>query len=112
MVAANRRNGLASLLVASRGHPRTALPTVASVVITVAALYFGREVFLPIAGAVLLAFAIAQSFHGSNASAFPAWPRSSPASPAPLQRSRCSPSSSPPKSAISRRTLPSTRSTS
>lgn len=65
-MAANRRNGagapqpdLANLLAASRGHPRTALPTVASVVITVAALYFGREVFLPIAVAVLLTFAIA-----------------------------------------------------
>ncbi|MDX8440570.1 AI-2E family transporter [Mesorhizobium australafricanum] len=50
---------LASLLAASRGHPRTALPTVASVVTTVAALYFGREVFLPIAVALLLTFAIA-----------------------------------------------------
>jgi len=65
-VAANRRNGvgapeprLASLLAASRGHPRTVLPTVASVVTTVAALYFGREVFLPIAVALLLTFAIA-----------------------------------------------------
>lgn len=64
MVAANRGNGaseprLESLLAASRGHPRMALPTVASVVVTVAALYFGREVFLPIAVAVLLTFAIA-----------------------------------------------------
>ncbi|WP_292236506.1 AI-2E family transporter, partial [Mesorhizobium sp.] len=65
-MAANRGNGerasepgLASLLAASRGHPRTALPTVASVVTTVAALYFGREVFLPIAVALLLTFAIA-----------------------------------------------------
>ncbi|PBB17449.1 AI-2E family transporter [Mesorhizobium sp. WSM4313] len=63
-MAANRRNGvseprLASLLAASRGHPRTVLPTVASVVTTVAALYFGREVFLPIAVALLLTFAIA-----------------------------------------------------
>ncbi|TPI12733.1 AI-2E family transporter [Mesorhizobium sp. B4-1-3] len=65
-MAANRRNGaaasepaLTNLVAASRGHPRTALPTVASVVITVAALYFGREVFLPIAVAVLLTFAIA-----------------------------------------------------
>ena len=62
----NRRNGmrasepgLASLLAASRGHPRTVLPTVATVVTTVAALYFGREVFLPIAVALLLTFAIA-----------------------------------------------------
>lgn len=64
MVAANRGNGaseprLEGLLAASRGHPRTALPTVASVVVTVAALYFGREVFLPIAVALLLTFAIA-----------------------------------------------------
>jgi len=65
-VAASRRNGTAapeprleSLLAASRGHPRTVLPTVASVVTTVAALYFGREVFLPIAVALLLTFAIA-----------------------------------------------------
>lgn len=65
-VAGNRGNvvraserGLASLLAASRGHPRTALPTMASVVTTVAALYFGREVFLPIAVALLLTFAIA-----------------------------------------------------
>ncbi|RWA65417.1 MAG: AI-2E family transporter [Mesorhizobium sp.] len=65
-VAGNLQNGaraskpgLASLLAASRGHPRTALPTVASVVATVAALYFGREVFLPIAVALLLTFAIA-----------------------------------------------------
>ena len=65
-MAANRRNGVAApeprlegLLAASRGHPRTVLPTVASVVTTVAALYFGREVFLPIAVALLLTFAIA-----------------------------------------------------
>lgn len=63
-MAANRGNGarepgLASLLAASRGHPRTALPTVATVVATVAALYFGRDVFLPIAVALLLTFAIA-----------------------------------------------------
>ncbi|WP_434722151.1 AI-2E family transporter [Mesorhizobium sp. RIZ17] len=66
-MAASRRNGvggaseprLASLLAASRGHPRTVLPTVASVVTSVAALYFGREVFLPIAVALLLTFAIA-----------------------------------------------------
>ncbi|WP_373424617.1 AI-2E family transporter [Mesorhizobium sp. SARCC-RB16n] len=40
-------------------HRRTALPTVATVVVTVAALYFGREVFLPIAIALLLTFALA-----------------------------------------------------
>ncbi|TIR87240.1 MAG: hypothetical protein E5X13_32920, partial [Mesorhizobium sp.] len=50
---------MAGLLAASRSHPRTALPTVATVVASVAALYFGREVFLPIAVALLLTFAIA-----------------------------------------------------
>ncbi|WP_246682428.1 AI-2E family transporter [Mesorhizobium sp. B3-2-1] len=35
------------------------MPTVATVVVTVAALYFGREVFLPIAIALLLTFALA-----------------------------------------------------
>ncbi|WP_181175841.1 AI-2E family transporter [Mesorhizobium sp. B2-3-4] len=40
-------------------HPRTALPNVATIVTTVAALYFGREVFLPIAIALLLTFALA-----------------------------------------------------
>ncbi|AZO58470.1 MAG: AI-2E family transporter [Mesorhizobium sp.] len=65
-MADNRQNGtrepepgLAGLLAASRSHPRTALPTVATVVASVAALYFGREVFLPIAVALLLTFAIA-----------------------------------------------------
>ncbi|WP_411908798.1 MULTISPECIES: AI-2E family transporter [unclassified Mesorhizobium] len=43
----------------SVAHRRTALPTVATVVVTVAALYFGREVFLPIAIALLLTFALA-----------------------------------------------------
>ncbi|WP_292544110.1 AI-2E family transporter, partial [Mesorhizobium sp.] len=52
-------SGLVGLLAASRAHPRTALPTVATVVTTVAALYFGREVFLPIAVALLLTFALA-----------------------------------------------------
>ena len=52
-------SGLAGLLTTSRAHPRTALPTVATVVTVVAALYFGREVFLPIAIALLLTFALA-----------------------------------------------------
>lgn len=50
-------SGLQSTL--SVAHRRTALPTVATVVVTVAALYFGREVFLPIAIALLLTFALA-----------------------------------------------------
>ncbi|TGQ64213.1 AI-2E family transporter [Mesorhizobium sp. M00.F.Ca.ET.186.01.1.1] len=63
---ANRRNGTASpaqglddILSAAAPHPRTALPNVATTVTTVAALYFGREVFLPIAIALLLTFALA-----------------------------------------------------
>src|SRR5690242_215274 len=65
-VAANRRNGTASeahglddILAAAAPHPRTALPNVATTVTTVAGLYFGREVFLPIAIALLLTFALA-----------------------------------------------------
>ncbi|RUX24167.1 AI-2E family transporter [Mesorhizobium sp. M7A.F.Ca.US.011.01.1.1] len=63
---ANRRNGTASpadgpgdALSAAALHPRTSLPNVATIVTTVAALYFGREVFLPIAIALLLTFALA-----------------------------------------------------
>ncbi|ESZ22395.1 AI-2E family transporter [Mesorhizobium sp. L2C084A000] len=63
---ANRRNGTASpadgpgdALSAAALHPRTSLPNVAAIVTTVAALYFGREVFLPIAIALLLTFALA-----------------------------------------------------
>ncbi|WP_181168086.1 AI-2E family transporter [Mesorhizobium sp. B2-4-19] len=65
-MAANRRNGTASeahglddVLSAAAPRPRTALPNVATTVTTVAALYFGREVFLPIAIALLLTFALA-----------------------------------------------------
>jgi predicted PurR-regulated permease PerM len=65
-VAANRRKGiqpsepgLAGILSAANVHPHTSLPTVATIVTTVAALYFGREVFLPIAIALLLTFALA-----------------------------------------------------
>lgn len=64
-VAANRRNGAhlaeprrAGIVAAARALPRTSLPSVASVVTAVAALYFGREVFLPIAIALLLTFAL------------------------------------------------------
>ncbi|MER8479558.1 AI-2E family transporter [Mesorhizobium sp. M1163] len=48
----------ASIVSAARALPRTSLPSVASVVTAVAALYFGREVFLPIAIALLLTFAL------------------------------------------------------
>ncbi|MFD2052854.1 AI-2E family transporter [Mesorhizobium calcicola] len=65
-MAANRRNGTASpthgledILSAAAPRPRTSLPNVATTVTTVAALYFGREVFLPIAIALLLTFALA-----------------------------------------------------
>lgn len=65
-MAANRRNGiqpsgsgLVGILSAANVHPRTSLPTVATIVTAVAALYFGREVFLPIAIALLLTFALA-----------------------------------------------------
>ncbi|MER8575841.1 AI-2E family transporter [Mesorhizobium sp. M1338] len=47
------------MLSAATPHPRTSLPNVATTVTTVAALYFGREVFLPIAIALLLTFALA-----------------------------------------------------
>ncbi|QND68693.1 AI-2E family transporter [Mesorhizobium loti] len=47
------------MLLAAATRPRTALPNVATIVTTVAALYFGREVFLPIAIALLLTFALA-----------------------------------------------------
>ncbi|MER9900000.1 AI-2E family transporter [Mesorhizobium sp. M0130] len=64
-VAANRRDGAhlseprrAGIVSAARALPRTSLPSVASVVTAVAALYFGREVFLPIAIALLLTFAL------------------------------------------------------
>ncbi|WP_168992135.1 MULTISPECIES: AI-2E family transporter [Mesorhizobium] len=51
--------GLEDTLSAAATHPRTSLPNVATIVTTVAALYFGREVFLPIAIALLLTFALA-----------------------------------------------------
>src|SRR6201998_1128084 len=40
------------------GTPFTGLGTLAVAVITIAALYFGREVFVPLALAVLLSFAL------------------------------------------------------
>jgi predicted PurR-regulated permease PerM len=50
---------LSDLVSSESPHPRMSLPTVATVITTVAALYFGREVFLPIAIALLLTFALA-----------------------------------------------------
>lgn len=65
-MAANRRNGmhpsepgLVGVVSAAMALPRMSLPTLATVVAAVAALYFGREVFLPIAIALLLTFALA-----------------------------------------------------
>ncbi|MER8376753.1 AI-2E family transporter [Mesorhizobium sp. M1396] len=65
-MAANRRNGiyplelgLAGILSAANTRPRTSLPSVAIIGTAVAALYFGREVFLRIAIALLLTFALA-----------------------------------------------------
>ncbi|MEO5755267.1 MAG: AI-2E family transporter [Mesorhizobium sp.] len=52
-------SALGGIAAAIGSHPRTSLPTVASIVTAVAALYFGREVFLPIAIALLLTFALA-----------------------------------------------------
>ncbi|HEV2898800.1 MAG TPA: AI-2E family transporter [Pseudaminobacter sp.] len=46
-------------LTATTLRPRTSLPTVATVVAIVAALYFGRAVFLPLAIALLITFALA-----------------------------------------------------
>ncbi|MBZ9675691.1 AI-2E family transporter [Mesorhizobium sp. ES1-1] len=67
-MAANRRNGTAAPaledMLSSASHPRTTLPNVATIVTTVAALYFGREVFLPIAIALLLTFALAPLVSG------------------------------------------------
>ena len=40
------------------GIPFTGLGTLAVVVVTIAALYFGREVFVPMAVALLLSFAL------------------------------------------------------
>lgn len=56
---ASPADGSEDMLSAVAPRPRTALPNVATTVTTVAALYFGREVFLPIAIALLLTFALA-----------------------------------------------------
>ncbi|TIM62022.1 MAG: AI-2E family transporter, partial [Mesorhizobium sp.] len=50
---------MVGVVSAAMALPRMSLPTVATVVAAVAALYFGREVFLPIAIALLLTFALA-----------------------------------------------------
>lgn len=67
-MAANTRNGTAAPaledMLSAASHPRTTLPNVATIVTTVAALYFGREVFLPIAIALLLTFALAPLVSG------------------------------------------------
>lgn len=54
----NDRNNPAGLTAITR-HAQTSLPTVATVVAIIAALYFGREVFLPLAIALLITFALA-----------------------------------------------------
>jgi len=53
----------ASRATAGQFH-RTSLPTVATAVVLIAALYFGREVFLPLAIALLLTFALAPVVSG------------------------------------------------
>ncbi|PDQ21938.1 ABC transporter permease [Mesorhizobium sanjuanii] len=56
--------GLMGIVSSARTIPRMSLPTIATVVAAVAALYFGREVFLPIAIALLLTFALAPMVSG------------------------------------------------
>lgn len=56
--SSSNNNGLAGPS-ATAHRPRTSLPTVATVVAVIAALYFGREVFLPLAVALLITFALA-----------------------------------------------------
>ncbi|MEO5322459.1 AI-2E family transporter [Mesorhizobium sp. CC13] len=60
MVEASPRNqGQTAERRLFRPHPRTALPTFAATAAVVAILYFARDVFLPLAIAVLLTFALA-----------------------------------------------------
>lgn len=60
MVDASPRNqGQTAERPLFRSHPRTALPTFAATAAVVAILYFARDVFLPLAIAVLLTFALA-----------------------------------------------------
>ncbi|MCC2689734.1 MAG: transporter permease, partial [Rhizobiaceae bacterium] len=65
-MAAKIRNGAEAPAPAGMTGPgvtpdaaRTVLPTLATTVVVVAALYFGREVFMPLAIALLLTFALA-----------------------------------------------------
>lgn len=58
MTTSSDRNDAVGL-TATTLRPRTSLPTVATVVAIVAALYFGRAVFLPLAIALLITFALA-----------------------------------------------------
>ena len=58
MTTSSDRNDAVGL-TATTLRPRTALPTVATIVAIVAALYFGRAVFLPLAIALLITFALA-----------------------------------------------------
>jgi len=51
--------GLPSVAVAREAAPSSKLPTLAASAATVAALYFARDVFLPLAIAILLTFALA-----------------------------------------------------
>ncbi|WP_435528678.1 AI-2E family transporter [Mesorhizobium robiniae] len=80
-MAANPRKGiqpaepvLIGMVSSARTLPRMSLPTVATVVATVAALYFGREVFLPIAIALLLTFALAPMVSGLKRVGLPRLP--------------------------------------
>lgn len=80
-MAANRRNGMhpaepgvMGVVSSARTLPRMSLPTVATVVAAVAALYFGREVFLPIAIALLLTFALAPIVSGLKRVGLPRLP--------------------------------------
>ncbi|UVC18343.1 AI-2E family transporter [Mesorhizobium onobrychidis] len=80
-MAANRRNGMhpaetgvMGVVSSARTLPRMSLPTVATVVAAVAALYFGREVFLPIAIALLLTFALAPMVSGLKRVGLPRLP--------------------------------------
>src|SRR5688500_18226246 len=62
-MASNTRNGAPPPARAGRAGTRdaarTTLPTLATAVVVVASLYFGRVVFMPIAIALLLTFALA-----------------------------------------------------
>jgi predicted PurR-regulated permease PerM len=67
-------SGLVGIVSAATAHPSTSLPTVATIVTAVAALYFGREVFLPIAIALLLTFALAPAVSALKRAGIPRLP--------------------------------------